>query len=138
MPATAQVIGALSFVQLTQLEYLHFVIYLEDFLEEMGQSWACSRMCADMLSTATRLHALTTLILTIDVPNDVPAALNQHAIDWEHLNAMIGSLDALSRVNVTFRCPIREATIADGRAARIVRQGLSAPASNGMLEVNIE
>ena len=138
MTATAQVTGALSFANFTDLEYLHFVIYLEDFLEEMGQSWTCSRMCADMLSTATRLRALTTLILTIDVPNDVPAALNQHAIDWGHLNATIGSLDVLKRVNVTFRCPIREATIADGRAARIVRQGLSTPASNGMLEVNIE
>lgn len=138
MPATAQVIGALSFVQLTQLEYLHFVIYLEDFREEMGQSWECSRMCADMLSTATRLRALTTLILTIEVPVDIPAALSQHAIDWGHLNAIIGCLIALRRVSVTFKCPIVEATIADGRAAQIVRQGLAVPASNGMLDVSIE
>ena len=75
MTATVQVIGALSFVHFTELEHLHFVIYLEDFREEMGQSWTCSRMCADMLSTATRLRTLTTLILTIEVPVDIPAAL---------------------------------------------------------------
>ena len=133
-----QVVGALSFATFTDLEHLHFVIYLEDFLEEMGQSWTCSRMCADMLSTATRLRAFTTLILTIDVPNDIPAALNQQAIDWGYLNETIGSLIALRHVSVTFKCPIVEATIADGRAAQIVRQGLSVPASNGMLDVNIE
>ena len=106
MTATVQVIGALSFVHFTELEYLHFVIYLEDFREELGQSWTCSRMCADMLSTATRLLTLTTLILTIEVPVDIPAALSQHAIDWGHLNdgAFEGHADARQTCQTPYRC----------------------------------
>ncbi|RPD75486.1 hypothetical protein L226DRAFT_560042 [Lentinus tigrinus ALCF2SS1-7] len=137
---TSQVTETFSLDGLSHLEDVHFVVLLKDFKDNMEQGWLCSRMCADILSTAASLHTFTTVSLTIEVKNDKPAALSERAIDWAHLNESMRGLSQLRRVSVLFRCPVwcHQATAADERALQIAREGLSVAASKEIFTVKLK